>query len=107
MRPDDHVTVFYEIKLLLDLHNGFYSDLFQSVEISNLNDACISGAFFTWSNFFTIYGDYCANLEKAQYLITELVKKSTYFADAKQLCEKQANDGKFQLTDLIALPMQR
>jgi len=107
MRPEDHATVFFQIKLLLDLHNGFYTSLYQSVENSTLNDACISKAFFNWSSFFIIYGDYCSNLEKAQNLITDLVKKSTFFADAKQQCEKQANDGKFQLNDLIVLPMQR
>lgn len=87
MRPEDHAIVFYEVKLLLDLHNGFYTDLYQCVENSTLNDACISKAFFNWSSFFIIYGDYCANLEKAQYLIPDLVKKSTYFANAKLECE--------------------
>ena len=87
MRPEDHSTVFFEIKLLLDLHSSFYTDLFQSVENTNLNDACISKAFFNWSSFFIIYGDYVANLEKAQYLVHDLMKKSTFFCDAKQQCE--------------------
>lgn len=87
MRPEDHSTVFFEIKLLLDLHNGFYRDLFNSVEHTNLNDALISRPFFNWSSFFIIYGDYVANLEKAQYLVTDLMKKSPFFLEAKQQCE--------------------
>lgn len=87
MKPEHHSTVFFEIKLLLDLHNGFYTDLYNTVESSNLNDACISKAFFNWSSFFIIYGDYVANLEKAQYLVTDLMKKFPAFCDAKQQCE--------------------
>ena len=88
MKPEHHSTVFFEIKLLLDLHNGFYTDLYNcTVESANLNDACISKAFFNWSSFFIIYGDYVANLEKAQYLVTDLMKKYPAFCEAKQQCE--------------------
>lgn len=87
MRPEDHSCVFFEIKLLKDLHNSFYTDLYNIVENSNLNDACISKAFFNWSSFFVIYGDYVANLDKAQYLITDLIKKSTFFNEARIQCE--------------------
>ena len=87
MKPEHHSTVFFEIKLLLDLHNGFYTDLYNTVESLNLNDACISKAFFNWSSFFIIYGDYLANLEKAQYLVTDLMKKFPAFCEAKQQCE--------------------
>lgn len=87
MRIEDHSCVFFEIKLLAGLHTSFYGDLYNCVENSNLNDACISTSFFNWSSFFIIYGDYVANLDKAQFIIADLIKKNAFFNEARQTCE--------------------
>jgi guanine nucleotide exchange factor VAV len=96
----------------------------------------LGDTFFHWKEKFVIYGDYCANLTRAQNLVEELCAKHElinqeitvsdvfYFLSQKtkklenyyitncfkllfQRSEKEANGGRFKLRDLLSVPMQR
>lgn len=54
-----------------------------------------------------VYGDYCANLPRAQELVDELCSKNELINQSVLRCQLDANDGKFKLRDLLSLPMQR
>lgn len=87
MKPEEHLCVFSQIKLLTDLHMSFYSELYNCVHISGLSNACISVTFFDWGLFFIIYGKYVANLDRAQFIIADLIQKSRHFNEVRQKCE--------------------
>jgi len=75
---------------LSEIHAGFLSDLTRVIAASpNSNGSSFSGyacntsasktlgdVFLHWKSRFVIYGDYCANLTKAQDLIDELCAKN-------------------------------
>lgn len=66
-----------------------------------------SPCFLAYKDKFLIYGQYCANLPKAQALLDELCTKDPALAQAVAQCQNRANEGKFKLRDLLSLPMQR
>ncbi|RWS24881.1 protein vav-like protein [Leptotrombidium deliense] len=104
LREDDRKIVFLHIKELLEIHTGFHSDLFKAC---TTNQHRISQCFLHWKEKFVIYGDYCANLPKAQDLVEELCVKSEVINQSVLRCQTEASDGKFKLRDLLSLPMQR
>lgn len=71
------------------------------------NGSRISCCFLNIKEKFLKYGDYCANLSKAQALLDELTSKSDFVAQQLESCQQEANEGKFKLRDLLSLPMQR
>ncbi|RWS13194.1 protein vav-like protein [Dinothrombium tinctorium] len=104
LRNEARTIIFLHIKELLEIHTRFHSDLFKACTSSQLK---ISNCFITWKEKFVIYGDYCANLPKAQDLIEELCSKNDLINQAVIRCQIEASDGKFKLRDLLSLPMQR
>lgn len=71
------------------------------------NSFRISCCFLNIKEKFLKYGDYCANLSKAQALLDELTSKNDMVAQQLDICQHEANEGKFKLRDLLSLPMQR
>ncbi len=124
LRTEDRRTIFMHIKQLSEIHSRFYHDLCKACSVnaqnlsSNLNNShnnCnsiannfkISTCFLNFKNKFVIYGDYCANLPKAQELIDDLCNRDEMISQSVTKCQLKANDGKFKLRDLLSLPMQR
>lgn len=103
----DHHIIFNHIDELAEIHSGFHRELLLCVSVNGFNGFKISTCFFNWKYKFVIYGDYCANLPKAQNSVDELCSKNESIAISIARCQHQANDGKFKLRDLLSLPMQR
>ena len=79
-----------------------------STSPNNNSPARLSAVFLAFKEKFLIYGDYCANLPKAQALLDELTTRDHETVGATVArCQNKANDGKFKLRDLLSLPMQR
>ena len=74
---------------------------------NNLNNFMISNCFIKFKDKFVVYGQYCANLPKAQTMIDDLCSRDELIGQAVDKCQMKANDGKFKLRDLLSLPMQR
>lgn len=67
----------------------------------------LSSCFLNFKDRFLIYGEYCANLPKAQALLDELCARDELVGQCVARCQNKANEGKFKLRDLLSLPMQR
>lgn len=125
MNSNDWRTIFFGIESLAGVHTAFHSDLFKACSSTN---GKISQCFLHWKQRFTLYGDYCANLPRAQgelwlssrarhcltdhsldvaELVDDLCGKNELINQSVQRCQLDANDGKFKLRDLLSLPMQR
>ncbi|XP_053200489.1 protein vav-like isoform X2 [Panonychus citri] len=102
----DRKIIFNHIKELSDIHTKFHRDLCRST-VSSSSGHRVSSCFLNWKEKFVLYGDYCANLPRAQGLIDQLCSESTVINECISLHEMEANDGKFKLRDLLSLPMQR
>lgn len=100
MRPQDHKLVFYKINELYKIHTEFNN------ELSNPS-VKLGATFIKWREKFLIYGAYCANLSKARNTLQELCDTDEQFLNYVQLLEKKSNNGKFKLTDILSVPMQR
>lgn len=76
---------------------------------TNLNSTPprLYSCFLTFKDKFLMYGEYCANLPKAQALLDELMTRDEIMNQCVARCQNKANDGKFKLRDLLSLPMQR
>ena len=83
--------------------------LLSSFTSSSSTTTCykISHVFVAWKEKFVVYGNYCTNLPKAQFLLDDLCRQSDTINEAVIRCQESSNDGKFKLRDLLALPMQR
>ena len=53
------------------------------------------------------YFQSCFFLISAQILLDSLCAKDECVRESIQLCEQEANQGRFRLRDLLAVPMQR
>lgn len=104
MTQNDRRTVFLHVKELSEIHTEFHSELFKSCTSSQHR---ISNCFLHWKDKFVLYGEYCANLPKAQSLIDEICTRNEIVNQSVIRCQMEANDGKFKLRDLLSLPMQR
>lgn len=104
MTQNDRRTVFLHVKELSEIHTGFHSELFKACTSSQYR---ISNCFIHWKEKFVVYGEYCANLPKAQNLLDEICTRNELINQSVIRCQMEANDGKFKLRDLLSLPMQR
>ncbi|KAI1280472.1 Guanine nucleotide exchange factor VAV2 [Halotydeus destructor] len=104
MTQEDRHVIFVYIKELTQIHTGFHSELYKACSSSQCR---ISVVFLNWKDKFVIYGNYCANLTRAQDHIDQLCHRNELVNQAVIRCQMEANDGKFKLRDLLSLPMQR
>lgn len=79
MRPDDRAAVFSQIPTLLQLHEAFLDELIEACKSTgSAIQQRIASCFIRWKDRFILYGDYCANLPKAQALIDQLCSKNEF-----------------------------
>ncbi len=105
MKDSDKKIVFMNIKELGETHAGFYQDLLESV--TGKSRKVIGEIFLDYKERFLKYGDYCSMLPRAQELLDSLTTKDERVREEVTRCEAAANEGKFRLNDLLAVPMQR
>nr|XP_046912795.1 protein vav-1-like [Dermatophagoides farinae] len=72
-----------------------------------IKNGTISACFLSMRDRFLNYGQYCANLPKAQQLLDELCVQDPVIEHWVSRCQEDANQGRFKLRDLLSLPMQR
>ncbi|XP_044728252.1 protein vav isoform X1 [Chrysoperla carnea] len=109
---NDVKIIFKGIKELSEIHSGFLSQLRKACYSDNnltsgTNQVRLSEVFINWREKFLIYGDYCANLTRAQSQLQELCDRNELFNQEVIKCEMEANNGKFKLRDILSVPMQR
>ncbi|XP_063243092.1 protein vav [Bacillus rossius redtenbacheri] len=105
LKEEDIQIIFGRIKELSEIHCGFYSHLLKAVAPGSL--ARLSDVFINWREKFLVYGEYCANLTRAQEHVLELCSRSEIFNQNLVKCEQETNQGKFKLQDILSVPMQR
>ncbi len=93
------------IKELGETHAGFFQDILESV--SGKSRKRIGDVFLDFKERFLKYGEYCAMLPRAQETLDQVVSRDEAVRAEIAKCELSANDGKFRLRDLLAVPMQR
>ncbi|XP_050296677.1 protein vav isoform X2 [Anthonomus grandis grandis] len=104
MKTEDHTTVFHKIKELYEVHSAFLVELTKMRLNPNIR---LSQIFQQFKERFLIYGDYCANLTRATALLQELCDQDESFNQAVTKYEKDVNNGKFKLRDVLSVPVQR
>ncbi|XP_066149563.1 protein vav isoform X2 [Euwallacea fornicatus] len=104
MKPDDHALVFHKIKELYDVHSSFLLEL---TKIRTNPNVKLGNVFQQFKEKFLIYGSYCPNLTKATALLQELCDQDDNFNQIVIRVEKEVNNGKFKLRDILSVPMQR
>ena len=67
----------------------------------------LGDVFTDFKRRFLVYGDFCSNLPYAQETLVNLMVKDQVMAEEISKCEVNANEGRFHLRDLLAVPMQR
>lgn len=67
----------------------------------------ISQCFLNLRDDLLMYGEYCANLPKAQQMLDRVCTQNDQINQSIIGCQNKANDGRFKLRDLLSLPMQR
>ncbi len=67
----------------------------------------IGEIFLEFKERFLKYGEYCASLPRAQEVLSALQAKDDAVREEVSRCELAVNDGRFRLTDLLTVPMQR
>ncbi|XP_059086195.1 protein vav-like isoform X2 [Tigriopus californicus] len=105
MKDSDKKTVFMNIKELGEIHAAFYQDLLESVTQKSRKK--IGEIFIEFKERFLKYGTYCSELNAAMDLLDTLLNKDVNVRDEILKCERNANEGKFRLRDLLTVPMQR
>ncbi|XP_049846897.1 protein vav isoform X1 [Schistocerca gregaria] len=101
----DSKIIFGSIKDLAEIHAGFHSQLRKAITPGTSNR--LSDVFLNWREKFLVYGEYCANLTKAQNHIQDLCHRNHAIDQEVIKCEQEANKGKFKLRDILSVPMQR
>ncbi|CAG9856236.1 unnamed protein product [Phyllotreta striolata] len=104
MRSDHHSCIFYKLKELKEVHTEFLDDL---LRVRNNPTVRISNIFMRFREKFLIYGGYCANLTKATTILQELCDTDEIFNQIIIKYEKEDNNGRFKLRDVLSVPMQR
>ncbi|KAK6194806.1 hypothetical protein SNE40_000360 [Patella caerulea] len=99
----DKEIMFLNIEKLHDIHRRMYDDLYETVLSANPK---IADIFIRYKSELILYGAYCSNLPIAQERIDKLCESEMYRQKIQE-CERQANEGKFHLRDLLSVPMQR
>ncbi|XP_060561933.1 proto-oncogene vav-like isoform X3 [Ruditapes philippinarum] len=100
----DKEIIFSQIETMLEVHTGFHAELHRACTTDKPK---IHEVFVKWKPKLLIYGDYCSNLPKAQEHIEELTKKNEQVKEKIEECERDANEARFRLRDLLHVPMQR
>lgn len=111
LSEDNLASLFSGIEELCLTHSGFYSDLSKACHsrhgtIKSFGHMTIADCFIKWKEKLLKYGDYCSQLNKVHLLLDKLMSNSTS-REAILACQKDANQGKFRLWDLLSVPMQR
>ncbi|XP_022668184.1 protein vav-like isoform X2 [Varroa destructor] len=101
---EDAEIIFKHIRGLSEVHTGLLSDLHVANQVPN---GRISECFLRWKNSLIVYGDYCSNYPRAQQLLQELQSKNDTVAQAIDKCQRETNDGRYQLNTLLCVPIQR
>ncbi|CAL8143746.1 unnamed protein product [Orchesella dallaii] len=119
LKEDDRKVVFFGIKELSEIHTGLLSDLNRALSSSSTpsissgypygggSHKTLGDVFVHWKEKFVIYGDYCANLTRAQSIVEELCVKNEVVSLEVAKCEKDVKEGRFKLRDVLSVPMQR
>ena len=105
MKDTDKKTIFMNIRELGEIHGAFFTSLVECV--TRKSHKRIGEIFVEFKEKFLKYGDYCSELPKAQELLGTLYDKDEEVRKEIEECEESANDGRFRLRDLLAVPMQR
>ncbi|KAJ3641351.1 hypothetical protein Zmor_027862 [Zophobas morio] len=103
MKQQDHERVFYKINELHEIHSEFHRELKRFRDPMNK----LSLIFMRWRERFLVYGGYCANLTRATNLLQELCDNDENFNATVVAYEKEDNNGRFKLRDVLSVPMQR
>ncbi|XP_030764508.1 protein vav-like isoform X1 [Sitophilus oryzae] len=104
MRSEEHSVVFHKIKELYEIHSSFLHELTRTKTNPNVK---LCSVFLQFREKFLIYGSYCANLTRATTLLQELCDQNEAFNQAVIKYEKEVNNGRFKLRDVLSVPMQR
>ena len=105
MKDSDKKAIFMNIRELGEIHGAFFTDLVNCV--TGKSHKSIGEIFITFKERFLKYGDYCSDLPRSQELLTNLYEKDEEVRKEIEECEESANEGRFRLRDLLAVPMQR
>ena len=105
MKDSDKKAIFMNIRELGELHGAFFTGLVDCV--TGKSHKTIGEIFIVFKEKFLKYGEYCSYLPKAQELLGALYDKDEEVRKEIEECEESANEGRFRLRDLLAVPMQR
>ena len=105
MKDTDKKLIFMNIRELGEIHGAFYTGLVECV--TKKSHKRIGEIFVEFKEKFLKYGEYCSDLPKAQELLGTLYDKDEDVRKEIEECEENANEGRFRLRDLLAVPMQR
>ena len=93
------------IRELGEIHGAFFTGLVECV--TGKSHKSIGEVFIIFKEKFLKYGEYCSDLPKSQELLGTLYDKDEEVRKEIEECEEGANEGRFRLRDLLAVPMQR
>uniref|UniRef100_A0A0X3PTS2 Guanine nucleotide exchange factor VAV2 n=1 Tax=Schistocephalus solidus TaxID=70667 RepID=A0A0X3PTS2_SCHSO len=97
-------------KYIEDLHT-IHRDLLSNINLatsSTVNFLRLGEVFIKVRDRLLIYGEYCGHLQKAQTLVTEILRNDVEKKTKIEICQSQSeNYSKFHLTELLAVPIQR
>eukprot|EP00117_Sycon_ciliatum_P005366 scpid8862/ scgid3441/ Guanine nucleotide exchange factor VAV2 len=95
-------TIFINLPELREVHSGFLAQLETQIESGAQH---ISKCFLTCADDFVNYGTYCAGLPPSQTKVQELMDRPD-MAKTLDNCKK-ASKQRFNLKELLSVPMQR
>ncbi|KAK4883494.1 hypothetical protein RN001_006813 [Aquatica leii] len=104
LRPELCATIFCKINELHEIHTSFLNQL---LKVGSDKSVRLGNIFITWRERFLVYGTYCANLSCACALLQDFCDKDEILNQAIIKCEKEDNNGRFKLRDVLSVPMQR
>ena len=103
IKEADKKIIFMNIKELGESHGGFHKEILDAV--TGKSRKRVGEVFLEYKERFLKYGEYCAHLTRATHLLEALTSKEEQVREEVARCEQTA--GKFKLTDLLTVPMQR
>ncbi|VDL93004.1 unnamed protein product [Schistocephalus solidus] len=99
------------LKMLLEDLHTIHRDLLSNINLatsSTVNFLRLGEVFIKVRDRLLIYGEYCGHLQKAQTLVTEILRNDVEKKTKIEICQSQSeNYSKFHLTELLAVPIQR
>ncbi|KAB7495039.1 Protein vav [Armadillidium nasatum] len=98
-------VIFFKFKEMADIHTHLYKGLHDAR--SNPHNLPVSQVFITSQEKLLIYGDYCANLSKAQVLLEKLMAEDSVIRQKIKDCETLMSNRQYQLRDYLVVPLQR